>query len=67
MSEDRKNLRPAEHLSGFKGVLQVDGYNGFKRLAGDRSDQSTKVHELHTLLPWNWTASPEFVVTALAA
>jgi transposase len=39
-SEDRKNLRPAEHLSGFKGVLQVDGYNGFKRLAGDRSDQS---------------------------
>jgi hypothetical protein len=27
----------------------------------------TKVHELHTLLPWNWTAPPEFVVTALAA
>ncbi len=43
-SEDRKNLRPAEHLSGFKGVLQVDGYNGFKRLAGDRSDQSIHLH-----------------------
>jgi transposase len=27
----------------------------------------TKVHELHTLLPWNWTAPREFVVTALAA
>ena len=42
-SEDRKNLRPAEHLSSFKGVLQVDGYNGFKRLAGDRADQSIRL------------------------
>jgi transposase len=42
-SEDRKNVRPAEHLSGFNGVLRVDGYNGFKRLAGDRSDQSIRL------------------------
>jgi transposase len=42
-SEDRKNLRPAGHLSGFKGILQVDGYNGFKRLAGDRTDQSIRL------------------------
>jgi transposase len=42
-SEDRKNLRPAGHLSGFKGILQVDGYNGFKRLAGDRIDQSIRL------------------------
>jgi len=39
-SEDRKGERPAAHLSGFRGVLQVDGYAGFKRLAGDRADGS---------------------------
>ena len=35
--------RPAEHLSGFKGILQVDGYDGFKCLAGDRVDQSIRL------------------------
>jgi transposase len=39
-SEDRKGERPAGHLTGFRGVLQVDGYRGFKRLAGDRADKS---------------------------
>ncbi len=39
-SEDRKGERPAGHLGGFRGVLQVDGYAGFKRLAGDRRDGS---------------------------
>jgi transposase len=39
-TEDRKNIRPATHLSNFRGVLQVDGYAGFKRLAGDRADAS---------------------------
>lgn len=39
-SEDRKGERPAGHLVGFRGVLQVDGYAGFKRLAGDRADGS---------------------------
>jgi transposase len=42
-AEDRKNARPAEHLARFKGVLQVDGYNGFKRLAGDRADLSIRL------------------------
>lgn len=42
-SEDRKSRHPAEHLSCFKGVLQVDGYNGFKRLAGERADQSIRL------------------------
>jgi len=32
-SPDRKGERPAVHLSAFKGVLQVDGYAGFERLA----------------------------------
>jgi hypothetical protein len=39
-SEDRKGIHPATHLVNFKGVLQVDGYGGFKRLAGDRTDIS---------------------------
>ena len=39
-SEDHRLAHPAEHLASFKGVLQVDGYNGFSRLAGDRADAS---------------------------
>jgi hypothetical protein len=35
---DRKNEGPAGHLSGFRGVLQVDGFDGFKRLAEERMD-----------------------------
>jgi transposase len=30
---DRKAERPIAHLSGFKGILQVDGYGGYKLLA----------------------------------
>jgi transposase len=39
-SDDRKNERPAGHLAGFRGVLQVDGYSGFKALSGARTDAS---------------------------
>ncbi len=39
-SDDRKNKRPAGHLAEFRGVLQVDGYNGFKALADARADAS---------------------------
>ncbi|MBV8156267.1 MAG: IS66 family transposase, partial [Dyella sp.] len=42
-AEDRKNARPAEHLARFEGVLQVDGYGGFKRLAGERTDGSIRL------------------------
>ena len=34
-AEDRKGEHPATHLAGFTGILQVDGYGGFKSLAGD--------------------------------
>jgi transposase len=34
---DRKAERPASHLEHFKGVLHVDGYAGFERLA-DKGD-----------------------------
>jgi transposase len=33
-SPDRKAERPAAHLEGFQGVLQVDGYAGFETLTG---------------------------------
>jgi len=42
-AEDRKAIRPATHLAAFDGVLQVDGYSGFKRLAGERADNSVKL------------------------
>jgi transposase len=32
-SENRKAEHPAEHLEGFRGLLQTDGYAGFIRLA----------------------------------
>src|SRR3954452_21143462 len=35
-AEDRKGEHPAAHLAEFTGVLQVDGYGGFKRLLENR-------------------------------
>lgn len=34
---DRKAGRPISHLAGFKGILQVDGYGGYRALA-ERGD-----------------------------
>src|SRR6476620_7746041 len=34
---DRKAERPIAHLEGFKGILQVDGYAGYRKLA-DRGE-----------------------------
>jgi transposase len=36
---DRKAERRREHLAGFKGILQVDGYSGYKVLAKDGNVQ----------------------------
>jgi transposase len=36
-SQDRKAERPIAHLAGFKGILQVDGYGGYRVLA-ERGD-----------------------------
>jgi hypothetical protein len=30
---DRKHARPGQHLAGFKGILQVDGYGAYVELA----------------------------------
>jgi transposase len=35
-AEDRRGEHPAEHLAAFRGILQVDGYGGFKRLLENR-------------------------------
>src|SRR5437763_6828296 len=35
-AEDRRGERPAAHLAGFRGILQVDGYGGFKSLLESR-------------------------------
>src|SRR3954449_5654362 len=35
-TEDRKGEHPAAHLAGFQGILQVDGYSGFKSLLANR-------------------------------
>src|SRR4051794_24691995 len=35
-AEDRRGEHPAAHLSEFQGVLQVDGYSGFKSLLDNR-------------------------------
>jgi transposase len=36
---DRKAERPKAHLAGFNGVLQVDGYAGYRALAGKNDVQ----------------------------
>jgi len=37
-SSNRRAEHPGAHLAGFRGVLQVDGYDGFKALRRDRDD-----------------------------
>ena len=37
-SEDRRYDRPIAHLAGFHGVLQVDAFQGFDRLALEREN-----------------------------
>ena len=55
-SENRKVEHPAEHLKGFRGSLQTDGYAGFLRLAaGDNAVKLAfcwahtrrKFHDIH--------------------
>jgi transposase len=37
-SSNRRAEYPGAHLAGFRGMLQVDGYGGFKALQRDRDD-----------------------------
>ena len=38
-SENRQGAHPQSHLAAFAGVLQVDGYAGFKALAGEQKER----------------------------
>src|SRR3954447_16452322 len=42
-AEDRKGEHPAAHLAEFQGILQVDGYSGFKRLLENRPADQIKL------------------------
>lgn len=42
-AEDRKGIRPAGHLEDFRGTMQVDGYQGFGKVAKQRADASVKL------------------------
>jgi transposase len=42
-SENRQGAHPRNHLAEFAGVLQVDGYTGFDRIAGDRPKGAVKL------------------------
>jgi transposase len=42
-AEDRKGEHPAAHLAEFQGILQVDGYSGFKSLLAGRPPDQIKL------------------------
>jgi transposase len=42
-AEDRKGEHPATHLAEFAGVLQVDGYSGFKSLLENRPSGAVRL------------------------
>jgi transposase len=50
-AEDRKGIRPADHLAEVRGLLRVDGYSEFKRLTGDRADGSVTLAFCWARLP----------------
>jgi transposase len=67
---DRKHARPAEHLAGFSGTLQVDGYGAYADLAeaGDvvlafcwshvrRQFYDIQARRRHRSPPRHWSAS----------
>ena len=42
-AEDRKGEHPAAHLAEFQGILQVDGYSGFKSLLTGRPPDQARL------------------------
>jgi transposase len=61
-SPDRKAERPASHLEGFRGVLQVDGYAGFERLTarGDIVLAACWAHYLEYSFMWSSCGVADF-------
>ena len=64
MRPDRKAERPITHLEGFRGVLQVDGYAGYRALA--ESGQVKLAFCLGACPPAISTSSPPGVVAPIA-
>jgi len=52
-TEDRVYARAAEVLAGYSGVLQVDGWGGFKRLIGQ--DEASKADVGPVTLAYCWS------------
>jgi transposase len=48
-SEDRKGEHPADHLTNFSGVLQVDGYAAYKTIA-----KANKISDKSIILSFCW-------------
>jgi transposase len=42
-SDDRKGIHPAEHLKGYGGLLQVDGYAGFGDLVANPAGEAPRL------------------------
>ena len=72
-AEDRKGEHPAAHLAEFQGMLQVDGYSGFKSLLAGRPPDQIKlafcwahcrrgfyeIHQVHRLAAGGGGAAPD--------
>jgi transposase len=50
-SDDRKGVHPAEHLKGYGGLLQVDGYAGFAGLVTDPAGDAPQIAFCWARLP----------------
>lgn len=51
-TEDRRYARAKEVLAGYTGILQVDGWGGFKRLIGDENVTKTEIGPVRLAYCW---------------
>jgi len=57
-SENRQGVHPQSHLAAFAGVLQVDGYAGFKALAGEQKEPGKERKEGAVQFAFCWAHNP---------
>ena len=66
-SPDRKDIHPQNHLAGYSGVLQADGYGGYRALyesgriteAACMAYTRRKIHDVHARAPSDITVTAE--------
>jgi Transposase IS66 family len=56
-SDDRKGVHPSDHLKGYGGLIQVDGYAGFARVVTDPAGEAPQLafcwaHNLESVFMW---------------